>query len=71
MSSGNIDLNKFLSEPNDVIKRLYQETELGILSKEEFDNLPLNEQYLANKKKREEEQVRKVEESLPENSSEK
>ena len=64
MSSSNIDLNKFLSEPNDIIKRLYEETEIGILTQEEFENLPLNELYIANKKKKEEETNNRVEEIL-------
>ena len=70
MSSSNIDLNKFLSEPTDIIKRLYEETQIGILTQEEFENLPLNELYIANKKKKEEETNNRVEE-LPDNQSEK
>ena len=70
MSSSNIDLNKFISEPTDIIKRLYEETQIGILTQEEFENLPLNELYIANKKKKEEETNNRVEE-LPDNQSEK
>jgi hypothetical protein len=48
--SCNIDLSKFLSEPSDILERLYKETSIAVLTKEEFDNLPLNENYIKNKK---------------------
>jgi hypothetical protein len=44
--SSNIDLSKFLSEPSDILERLYKETTINILTKEEFENLPLNENYI-------------------------
>jgi hypothetical protein len=44
--SCNIDLSKFLSEPNNIIEKLYEEGTLSILTKEEFYNLPLNEKYI-------------------------
>lgn len=48
MSNTNIDLSKFISEPANILERLYKEEgeELPILTKEEFDNLPLNENYI-------------------------
>jgi hypothetical protein len=46
--SNNIDLSKFLSEPSNILERLYKETPIAVLTKEEFDNLPLNENYIKN-----------------------
>jgi hypothetical protein len=49
--SSNIDLSKFLSEPSDILERLYKATTINVLTKEEFENLPLNENYIKNKEK--------------------
>jgi hypothetical protein len=49
--SSNIDLSKFLSEPSDILERLYKDTPMNVLTKEEFENLPLNENYIKNKEK--------------------
>jgi hypothetical protein len=50
--SSNIDLSKFLSEPSDILKRLYKDTPIVVLTKEEFDNLSLNENYIKEKKRK-------------------
>jgi hypothetical protein len=49
--SCNIDLSKFLSEPSDILQKLYEETPISVLTEEEFNNLPLNENYIKNKEK--------------------
>jgi hypothetical protein len=43
------DLNKFLSEPANIIDELYKDTPILIGTQEEFDNLPLNENYIRRK----------------------
>jgi hypothetical protein len=47
--SRNIDILKCLSEPNNILSQLYEESSINILTKEEFENLPLNENYLKRK----------------------
>lgn len=39
------DINKFLSEPANIIEELYKDTPILIGTQEEFDNIPLNENY--------------------------
>jgi hypothetical protein len=47
--SSYFDLNKFLSEPANIIDELYKDTPILIGTQEEFDNLPLNENYIRRK----------------------
>lgn len=47
--SSQFDFNKFLSEPANIIEELYKETPILIGTQEEFDKLPLNENYRSRK----------------------
>jgi hypothetical protein len=53
--SSNIDINKFTSEPNDIIERLYKETDVNIMTQEDFNKLPLNKEYKENQEKKQKE----------------
>jgi hypothetical protein len=53
--SSNIDLSKITYETNDILERFYKETPLmNIMTAEDFNNIPLNENYKKNKEKAQE-----------------
>lgn len=43
--SSYFDINKFVSDPDNILEELYKDTPILIGTQEEFDNLPLNENY--------------------------
>lgn len=58
MSNMKIDLEKLMSEPSDILKRLYEETPLEVMTQEDFNNIPLNKNYKKTEIKPKEEEVK-------------
>lgn len=48
--SVNIDLSRFMSEPSDILERLYKETKIDVMTQEDFNKIPLNKNYQPSKK---------------------
>jgi len=55
-----IDLNKFKYEDESIIERLYKEAQIGskIMTKEEFEKLPINPEYLEYQKNKDDEKIK-------------
>ena len=47
------DLEKFTSESNDILERLFRETPIDIKTFDDFLKLPVNEDYKKNQEKKE------------------
>jgi hypothetical protein len=53
-------MEKIGFEPQDILERLYRPKQIydGILTEDEFNKIPLNEDYIRNQKKRENEKIK-------------
>jgi hypothetical protein len=53
-------MEKIGFEPQDILERLYRPKQIydGILTEDEFNKIPLNEDYVRNQKKRENEKIK-------------
>jgi hypothetical protein len=64
-------MEKIGFEPQDILERLYRPKQIydGILTEDEFNKIPLNEDYIRNQKKRENEKIKlnKIESNIIKN----